>query len=473
MIILFGTLLLIIINSCKKLVEVNVPNDRLTSENIYATDQTALAVLTNIYGNIGSGRLLSLTYAPALLSDEFSLLSNTGNTTYQSYYTNNLFSATATWLGELYSKNYIYTCNAAIEGMSRSESLSTVVKKQLLGEAYFSRAFFYFYLINYYGDVPLVLSTDYKINQSLSRSSQVDVYNQIVEDLNKAIDLLSENYINGSGSHYSVGSEERLRPNKWAAYALLARCYLYINDWENAEAMATKVISNTVMFNILPLNDVFLKNSQEAIWQAQPVLVANMNTEEARLFTILPSGPTEEHPFYLSTQLLNSFETNDQRATNWVAKYTYTISHPAINYYYPYKYKVAEQGVPVTEYSMILRLGEQYLIRAEARVQTGNVNGAVEDLNKIRNRAGLPNYIGTIDKPALLKAILHERQVELFTEWGHRWLDLKRTNEIDSLMSTVLPLKANGKAWQSFMQWCPIPADDILKDPNLTQNDGY
>jgi hypothetical protein len=77
------------------------------------------------------------------------------------------------------------------------------------------------------------------------------------------------------------------------------------------------------------------------------------------------------------------------------------------------------------------------------------------------------------DKTSLLAAILHERQVELFCEWGHRWLDLKRTGNIDVVMNLVTPSKANGAPWQTYQQLYPIPVSDILAAPNLKQNLGY
>jgi starch-binding outer membrane protein, SusD/RagB family len=71
----------------------------------------------------------------------------------------------------------------------------------------------------------------------------------------------------------------------------------------------------------------------------------------------------------------------------------------------------------------------------------------------------------------LLIAILHERQVELFTEWGHRWLDLKRTGNVNAVMSIVTPSK--GGTWQATDQLFPIPQGDIDKNPNIIQNSGY
>ena len=121
---------------------------------------------------------------------------------------------------------------------------------------------------------------------------------------------------------------------------------------------------------------------------------------------------------------------------------------------------------------MMLRLSEQFLIRAEAEAEEGYLSNAAADLNVVRQRAGLP-ISNANTQPALLTAILHERQIELFTELGQRWLDLKRTNSIDSIMVNVTPIKANGAGWNSYQQLYPITILDIQTDPNVTQNLGY
>jgi hypothetical protein len=135
-------------------------------------------------------------------------------------------------------------------------------------------------------------------------------------------------------------------------------------------------------------------------------------------------------------------------------------------YYIPYKYK---QDIVVSgsgEYDMVLRLAEQYLIRAEARARQDKISGAISDLNAIRNRAGLTNT-PAIDKESLLLDIEHERQTELFVEWGHRWLDLKRTGRIDE----ILGLEKTG--WKSSAALFPIPQIELSKNSKLKQNVGY
>jgi hypothetical protein len=115
---------------------------------------------------------------------------------------------------------------------------------------------------------------------------------------------------------------------------------------------------------------------------------------------------------------------------------------------------------------MVMRLAEQYLIRAEARAHLGE-SGAVVDLNAVRNRAGLPNYTGAMGQP-LLDAISHENQVEFFAEWGHRWLDLKRLGTAVQTLSGDKghPVSANALLY-------PIPLQELKTDPNLKQNPSY
>lgn len=471
--------ILVIQMGCKKLVTVGSPNAATTSENIYTSDATAASVLTGIYAQLNANTPLygqsinSISLVAGLSADEFTLFGGTANVnrTLVQYYINQLASGSSTnsppsiW-SDCYSK--LYTINIALERLAVSNSLTPAVRKQLMGEARFLRAFFYFYLVNLYGDVPLTTTSNYLINSALSRNPQAQVYEQIIADLKDAQKLLSDGY---TASDALSPTAERLRPNKWAATALLARAYLNQQQWDSAESQATAVINNTTLYSLCPqLKEVFLKNSTEAIWQMQPVN-AGWNTEDARVFILPPTGPTGNstvtgYPVYLSSQLMNSFALSDQRRSDWVDSVTVNGS----TYYYSYKYKSAKLNAPVTEYVMVLRLAEQYLIKAEAEAQQDKINEAKADLNAIRNRAGLGGTMAN-DKSSLVAAILHERQVELFTEWGNRWLDLKRTNNVDAVMSVVTSQK--GGNWNSNWQWYPIPFYDITQNSNLVQNTGY
>lgn len=469
---------------CKKFVDVSPPATSITGSSVYNSNATASAVLTGIYTMMSTpniaiaGDISSLTMYAGLSADEFAIASKLlTNLRLVAYYHNSLSAAQgygSEYWNILYP--YIFACNAAIEGLNSSVGLTPSVKQHLIGEAKFLRAYYYFYLVNLYGDLPLVLSSDYTANASMGRSPSSKVYAQIIDDLHDAGNLLSPVYVDASTINPSF---DRVRPTSWAAIGMLARSYLYSGNWQGADSASSVLIGND-LFGLSALDTVFLRSSvdgvtvvnKEAIWQLQPVSSSPANTFDGLYFNMPATGPGTGANFgvYLGDSLVNSFENGDNRKTHWVGNVT--ISSTGTTYYYPSKYKVnsTSAGLQVTEHLMLLRLGEQYLIRAEARAQEGNLLGAQEDLNAIRTRAGLPPTNAST-QTELLAAIRHERQVELFAELGHRWFDLKRTGAIDGVMQTAT--SAKGGTWNNLAQLYPILNSDIQLDPNLKQNPGY
>ncbi|ACU60680.1 RagB/SusD family nutrient uptake outer membrane protein [Chitinophaga pinensis] len=475
----FPCVLLIIVSltSCSKFVEVNPPITNINGENVYNENGTAIAVLTGIYVNMSkadvnfaSGWLTNTCFTTGLTGDELDLWDK-NNTYYAQYYYNNISPQETTW-GNVYTM--IFIANSAIERLPNGKYLTSEVKNQLLGEAKFIRALSYFYLFNTYGDIPLTTTTDYKVNSLLPRSPKKDVYDQIVRDLIDAQQLLKDNFLSKDGVSITT---ERIRPCKWAATALLARVYLYLEKYNEAEQQASDIIANTSLFELVDLNSVFVMNNKEAIWQLQPVGIPGdktANTREGQVFKLLPPWPDFGGPAYLTDNFVKSFEANDLRRDNW----TNSIVVNGKKFAFPYKYKIGLEEEPTKEYSTVLRLGEQYLIRAEARIQQGKLADGISDLNVIRMRATnvnadpadqLPQLSLTLSKNEALLAVENERKHELFTEWGHRWFDLKRTGRIDQ----VLPLVKSG--WQSTDQLFPLPANEVNGNPNLVghQNPGY
>jgi starch-binding outer membrane protein, SusD/RagB family len=440
--------------SCRKFVQVPAPQTQLVTANVFSNDLTAKSAMNGIYVSMlgydfASGGVYSVTYNAGLSADEFLNFSTDPD---MADLANNTLSPTNGQIAQIWSSAYsdIYGCNAVLAGLSASTGVSSEVKQELIGEAKFVRAFCYFYLVNLFGAVPLDTTTIYQVNAGAPRSSVNKVYSQIVTDLENAQSLLDNDF--------SVSGGERIRPNKWAAAALLARVYLFEQDWSDAEAQSTQVINNSSLFSLCrDLDSVFLKNSAEAIWQLCPVSTY-LNTNEGSLFILL-SPPSNVS---LTQNLLNAFEAGDLRKAHWVGNFPSGVD----TFFFPYKYKV-EASSTLTEYSMVLRLAEQFLIRAEARAQQGtNLTGAAADLNMIRSRAGL-TPIQNISQDSLLTLVLHERQVELFSEWGHRWLDLSRTGTAQATLSSLKP------AWNATDLLYPIPDAEIQNNPSVTQNPGY
>ncbi|MNT42144.1 SusD family protein [compost metagenome] len=115
----------------------------------------------------------------------------------------------------------------------------------------------------------------------------------------------------------------------------------------------------------------------------------------------------------------------------------------------------------------MFRLAEQYLIRAEARVYQGDLIGSKEDLNRIRTTAGL-NPTNAVTAEDIKTDILNQRRFELFTEFGQRFFDLKRTGKLDEILSVSKP------GWNTTDSLWPLPALELNSNPNLNpQNPGY
>ncbi|WP_442845032.1 RagB/SusD family nutrient uptake outer membrane protein [Leeuwenhoekiella sp. H156] len=448
---------LLLLCACESFVEVEVPNDRITSVTVFSDDATAREAMDGVYIQLfntafAAGGNQSVSFLGGLSADTYTVTNAVPEmeafAAHQLEATNSL--NLALWSG---AYNTIYMCNAILEGVADNSSLSPDNRAALEGESRFIRAFAYFYLTNLYGDVPLITQTNYTVNALKARSPQTEVYDLILEDLNRAAELLDTGY----------PDNDRTRANRFTALGLLARVHLYREDWEQAEIYSSEVLAANDLYELPDdLNTVFLANSREALWQISPEGWGGTFTHTRDgnlLIRITPTGS----PVSLSENFMEDWEAWDQRQENWIGSF----SSSSETYYYPYKYKIQYNatGSNYTEYSMVMRLAEQYLIRAEARTRQGKLEAAVADLNVIRERADLQPLVYTpaITQEQLLDEVMQQRHYELFSEWGHRWLDLKRTGQTLEVLEGI----------QETDLLYPIPEAELLKKPNLTQNAGY
>jgi len=449
--------------SCESFLDVELSETEIVNDQVFSSDITATSAVAGIYNDMlnipsfSSGSNQSIVALAGLSSDE--LRSYSANSDFQAFYRNSILPENF-WNQSLWSSLYkiVYEANSVIEGIEKSTAVSENTRRQLLGEALFIRAFCHFYLVNLFGDIPLVLSTDYNDNLKVSRQNLGIVYSQIISDLQDAQASLGDSYV----------TDGRVRPNRSSATALLARVYLYRSDWQKAEEESSKIL-NDARFRLEELDLVFKAGSMEAIWQLMPVS-PTVNTQEG-FFSILIASPVNasSRANALTMQLVESFEVGDARLINWINSY----KKGEDTWYYPYKYKIRVRTgeAPVEEYSMVFRLAEQYLIRSEARANQDRLSEAMADLDSIRSRAKLEllsDVNPNMAKKELLLAIEHERRVELFSEWGHRWLDLKRWNKAGSILSSIKP------DWSDTDALYPIPKVERSRNPDLgEQNPGY
>lgn len=443
--------------SCKKFVEIPTPTNQLTTSAVFADSSGANSALLGIYINMMQN--LSLTIASGgitvytgLSADE--LTTTTGNTSELEYFKNSILPTNSINSSLFWSFAYkiIYQSNASLEGINANNNISVSAKNQLIGELKFIRAFIYFNLVNLYGDVPLSMTSDYHANQLMPRTPVDSVYNQIIQDLKDAENLLSVKY----------PTQDRLRPNLYTIKSLLAKVYLYRGNYLQAESEANDVISSNV-YSLEPnLTTVFKSTSNESIWKLSPVL-PGYETWEGNNFIPLVSFFKPKYP--ITSSLLTSFESGDLRKTGWLKSNIVSGQ----TYYYPFKYRLRQDGntSPLEQY-VIFRLAEQYLIRAEARLQQNNISGAIADVNIIRSRASLIPLASNLSQSQVFSAIEQERKIEFFCEWGNRWFDLKRWNKADAELATI-----KGSSWQKSDTLFPVPQTEINNNPFLTQNPGF
>ncbi|HTG55884.1 MAG TPA: RagB/SusD family nutrient uptake outer membrane protein [Niabella sp.] len=458
---IIGVMLISMMPSCKKMLDVpdNLPG-QLVTDLVFTDSIGAVNGVVGIYNQafIGNSPLNGdLSFYPSLSADD--IISS--STFYQPLFNNQLTPGDESnktgmtgrlWNG-LYGNTMIYQTNAVIEALGVSKNISASLKNQLTGECEFVRALSYFYLTNLYGAVPLALSSDYKVNNRLPRSTPDQVYEQIIKDLTSASSRLTVNYP-------SVG---RARPNKHVALALLSRVYLYREQFQKADSLAS-IIINAGPYSMETVDRVFVVGNNEAIWQGLITGFYNYATGDGSTF--VPYAGTIP-TYILRDTLLNSFESGDLRKTQWLGFNTVN----GIQYYYPFKYKNApfRQVNGRVEAQMVFRLAEQYLIRAETRIKLGNLDGAADDIYAVRGRSGLARPT-VITSDALMKAVIHERQTEFFCEWGHRWLDLKRWGILNTTMNAVKP-----NLWpvDGHSAIYPISYEQMFLNPGWLQNPGY
>lgn len=312
-------------------------------------------------------------------------------------------------------------------------------RNEALAELYFIRALNHFNLLNYFGSVPLKLTPTVGVGDlDAPRDPISTVYAKIIEDLTFA-------------SVYLPASGDKIRASKYAAKALLARVYLYKKDYLQAVAMATDVIDNGGYTLLENYASIFADDeSAESIFeiyfsQTERNRIAEYNFPKS-LNGRREVGPTES--------ILTAYEPNDER-------YAASIAFAGTDAY-AIKYDDLSLGA---DNVIVIRLGEMYLIRAEANANlNGDINAIKNDINTIRQRANLNTTTATT-YPQLQTAIEKERRVEFAFE-GQRWFDLVRTGRAIEVLPNVT---------SNDQTLFPIPSSEIQTNnsPGMIQNPGY
>lgn len=439
--------------SCENLIDVDMPGNQVGSSQVFEDVQTANAALAGLYANLFDNSVVSGDGLGVLLGsyiddlDGYYMGSTNGA---MDIYRNQQLSVnndiTKVWTT---AYQQIYMANAIITGVENSSSLAIADKERIKGEALLMRSIIYFYLQQMFGDLPYPTTTDYQVNQSLPKTPSPEVLNQLQGDIINTANLLKDDY----------RSEERIYVNRQVANLLLAKVLMIKKDWSNAEVALRGIIQNPLYQFQNDIAKVFDKNGRHILWQLKPLNQGD-TTKEAVLYYFADAAPNS---YAISQDLLNAFSSDDLRKQNWMSPVVFNQNI----YYRLEKYKNRLPGENNSEYSVVFRLEEVYLLLAETLVQQNKIPEAVPYINATRQRAGLPLLPTTITKADCLSEVLLEERREFFAEMGHRFLDLKRTGNL----GTLTAVKTN---WKSYHDLWPLPQSDLLANPNLNpQNPGY
>jgi hypothetical protein len=475
----YAVVFLLLFASCEA--DLNVEQKgSLTEDDFLNNPDNAVRLVNGVYAKQLDFDMYSFSWIgmTSITSDDADKGSTSGDTGADKHKMDNLtFDSNDISFKDVWNGRYagIYRANTALFYLEQLQ-INQTLKNRLIGEAKFLRALFYFDLVRCYGGVPIItnqidINNNEAINQTVYvRKTKAETYAQIEADLLDAIEKLP---LKGQYGFADVG-----RASKGAAQALLAKAYLYQQKWQSAYNMSNNVIGSSQYALLTDYAQVWREageNKSESIYEVQ----ANLNNG-LRDYTNVqgPRGtPDLGWGFNVPSQaLVNSYQANDVRkaatiifvpSTLWdgfLAPTTWSNS--------TYNYKAYQSSIMeswngdrgnTAKNHRILKYSDILLINAEAALQLGMTLPALEKVNMIRTRAGLPNLSNlTMDQ------LLNERRWEMAMEYD-RWFDLVRTGQAQTKMA------ANGKTFITGVhEVFPIPLSQIiLSNGLLTQNPGY
>lgn len=403
-------------------------------------------------------------------------------------------NANSTNLNSSYINYYssISNINNTLAKMQDATGLSDSVKATNEGQLKFIRAYLYFELTQYYGDVVLI-TEPLKVPAdawNYLRVSQATVYAQIEADLKDAVNDLPVKYQAGH-----IG-----RATKGAALSLLGKVYLTEKKYADAVTTLNQVLPLGYDLNA-EYADAFdpqKKNGIESVFEIQ--YDAGIDGEwSGFIYTFAPrlskgavTGWSQSNPggWNIPTNdIINAFYPNDKRKDASVGlDFKSPVTNETVPYIKKYAHTHAVYGRTNDNWP-VLRYSDVLLMLAEAINEQGApTTEAYTYLNKVRHRAGLTDAAG-LDQQSFRDTVAHERRVELaFENW--RWFDLKRTMSPDQLTAFLnnyaskekatptvtrqgVPYSNTDYVFSAYEALFPIPANERIVNPKLTQNNGY
>jgi len=391
--------------------------------------------------------------------------------------------------------NSIHNINSILQRMEGAD-LPEGRRNQFTGEMLFLRAYHYFHLTQYFGDVVLLTEPIESVNDSYerTRTPSAEVYSQIITDLQEAANLLPLK------SDYT--STEVGRAPKGAALALLGKVYLTIG--QSAQAIDPLREVTGLGYDLLPdyasVFDPANKNHAESIFEVQYQGGNNLGENSVFAYIFAPINSNGVITGYATeatngwnmptNSIIDAFEPGDVRKDVSLQESYVDVDDSVVEVPYINKY-INEHSVPgrTDDNWPVIRYSEVLLLLAEAiNEETGGSQEAIDLVNQVRARAGLAGLSG-LDQTALREAIFQERRVELAFE-NHRWFDLKRLYSNQELLALLnahgqeelqnptidrsgVPYRGNDYDIQEYELLFPIPETQMILHTSFSQNPGY
>ena len=467
-----------LVSSCGKGILEKSPESNFTPENFYKNADDAKAAVSAVYDLMNTNEFYN--QGMWILSDQSTDDAEWGNGRSTANQAKNdldkytFTPATTTFIG-LWSVAYraINRANAAIDRLP-AVTMDEPLKARLIGESKFMRAFYYFTLVRLFGDVPLVLQETISLNDlQVTRSPTEEVYKQIIEDFSAAETALPITY----------SAADKGRATRGAAKSFLAKVYLTRGEWTKASTKAKEVMDLGAGYDLWTnFADAFLianENGKESVFEVQSngvlggegsFMQGYMRPPFDRVNNVAGFGDDPA-----TDNLYNAYNPADKRRNLTIKVYSptgtpvppSTIVFPG--YVVKYLDPAATGNNDGNNNFPVIRYADVILMYAEAlNEQAANNSDAYNAINRIRNRAGLPNLTAGLSQAAFRDSVLLERRLELAFE-GHRRYDLIRTKRLQSAMTAQNP----AVKVEAHHLLLPIPQTERDVNPLLTQNPGY
>jgi len=483
------TLAIITLTSCTEFLTLE-PQDELIREEYWKTEGDVVAVLGTAYSKMGS--LLNEIYywtelRGGLITKDEKRVSTSSLEFFN--YNINEYNEKVKW-DDFYVVINIANTIIQYAPLAKENDLTftTLAYEGYLAEAYYLRSMCYFYLVKTFRDVPFILepySTDGQ-DFNIETSSEQEIIDQLIVDLNNIAGMAFKQ------DYFSTVEQQKGRVNINAVYALLADIYLWNNDYQNCIEACDR-ISNVYLVNGEDYFDIYAQsgNSLESIFELQ--FDYNEYETTNSLYELTSNNSRGDKEFMVSEYLMGLYTQDDLRQTTEEGfSVTYNPDNFGIWKYEgnsPYDkddiYSINRTSYDSDANWIFYRLSDIQLMKAEAYAEQDDFTNALKELNEIKRRAGIDEYMDATDKKRLLLEILDERGRELVGE-GKRWYDLVRVTRrdqanrltfiSDAVISNVDPRSRTAAATKikDYDSWfLPVYYEELILNNKLEQNPFY